>query len=837
MAASETPEWDTYPYEDLFDPLCIRLLRIDPRAPDQPKSSSIQCRLREVALCHEALIKGEPTQPPKRPTVRFDEYVTFQHKEIYKVLAEEKRGVVRRAMDKIRGRTAEQRRSRVIERLPQIAPRDVLMNQTNLIRHEEVGDQMSLVLGMEDENGNMTSLYRQIPPEMARDATEPPEDEPQYRDRFKWSSTNRHAKYLGNYVAMSYTWGDPDDRVPIFIDGHSVHVTTNLEEGLREFRELEPFKKGLWIWIDAVCINQNNPQERDAQVKMMSAIYEQAGNIIVWLGPRDKYSDEAIDYLHVTSINYRTEYVEAMDHTDLYLAHNHRNDAQMKLKSAMHMWSDLIRSMANTLNNEESMDEMVQLYQFFNRPYWRRLWIIQELAMGRAGMPIVCGSTVTQWRYVRDGVFMMSSALEIFHELIPKALSERGIPMEHEPSILHVATIAQLESAGHRKPLPELPAGGLPLAVKFHSGRSTHGPLRGDAVHMALRLIRDSHATKTIDRVYGMLAIPGLPSFQLEVSYEKDTGEAFVDFIKQVILLGHSPAVFQFLDGTGASLSDNYQIPFWCPNLGAKPGRRIGIIEGLFHASDPTGTQVPFSWGRQMFLPEFVTEEGEEHLVCRGFITDAIDGLGAVSMTDRENMRFGSLFQGGVVQPKFDAPWPYEDEPEDIVWWTLVGGTQVGGEGAPSKFSCLLSAIPFDEPPTSSPDHKLWDFIQTSKDLPIAGRPVASYFTPRPLGAPTDFTTAPARQAMAARTSCRRLATTPKGRVALVPASTQPGDAIIILLGHGSPVVATCIVKDDGNTVYKIKGDAFVHGIMEGEAVRTDIFETDRDWFDEFHFI
>lgn len=842
----QTPkrDWAAYPYQPLPQEGSIRLLRITPRDPSQPKSSPIHCNIRTVPLRYEALAKGEPQQPPLRPTVRFDEYVTHrkQHEEIFHILDDQrikqKRGLMGRAVDRMKRRSTAQRRNRVIDQLEEVPGRNMVLNQLPLIRHEEIGDNMQIRLGVDDESGNRSSDFRVIPDELKRDVVDAPLDEPQFRHRFTWPKVDRNDKLTGNYVAMSYSWGDENDRVPIYIDDHCAEVTRNLEEGLREFREMDLFKQGLWIWIDAVCINQKDIKEKTEQLKLMASIYQSAGNIIVWLGAADDTSDECIDYLHVTSINYRTEYVEGMDQTDLLAAHAHRNHAQMSLKQKMTVWSDVIRSMAPMMmENPEVHEEMIQLYNFFDRPYWRRLWIIQELAMGRAGMPIVCGSTVTQWRYVRDGILMVSSALDIFHEIIPRAFRDIDPDKKLDPSLLHVATIAQIECLGHRQELPPLPAGHFPLPITFQKGRTIFGPLRGNVFHTALRLIRDSHCKVGLDRVYGMLALPGLPDFAIEADYEKSAGEVYIEFIKQLVLWGESPAVFQFLDGTGASILDDFKLPLWCPNLGAKPGRRIGIIEGKWHADDPTAEAAPFSWGRQIFMPEFRMEDGREHLFCRGFITDAIDGLGAISMADREFMRFGSEFIGGVRQPKFETLWPYEDVPEDIVWWTLVGGARVGGEKAPSSFQNLLTAIPSAEPPKNSPDHRLWDFVNQSKDLPIGGRPLGSYFSPPGANGTNNFATAPARQAMAARTACRRLATTPKGRVALVPASTQPGDAIIILLGHGNPVVATLILTERGTGVFKIKGDAFVHGVMEGEATRQEIMMTGRDYFEEFYFI
>jgi hypothetical protein len=55
-----------------------------------------------------------------------------------------------------------------------------------------------------------------------------------------------------SYHALSYTWGDPNDTLPISIDGHTFNVTKNLETALRQLRLLDTERT---LWVDAVCIN------------------------------------------------------------------------------------------------------------------------------------------------------------------------------------------------------------------------------------------------------------------------------------------------------------------------------------------------------------------------------------------------------------------------------------------------------------------------------------------------------------------------------------------------------------------------------------------------------
>lgn len=80
----------------------------------------------------------------------------------------------------------------------------------------------------------------------------------------------------------------------------------------------------------------------------------------------------------------------------------------------------------------------------------------------------------------------------------------------------------------------------------------------------------------------------------------------------------------------------------------------MGIIEGNWRAC---GYNDLISWSLQ-FIPDFLHEENQETLICHGFITDAIDGLGAMAMADRKTTKPGMLFQSDVVQPKFNPEWP-----------------------------------------------------------------------------------------------------------------------------------------------------------------------------------
>jgi hypothetical protein len=83
------------------------------------------------------------------------------------------------------------------------------------------------------------------------------------------------------YKALSYTWGDPGDTVPISLNGQRYAVTQNLKKALQRLRTLDTETP---IWIDAICINQADTTERMQQVELMRVIFESTSEVFVWLG-------------------------------------------------------------------------------------------------------------------------------------------------------------------------------------------------------------------------------------------------------------------------------------------------------------------------------------------------------------------------------------------------------------------------------------------------------------------------------------------------------------------------------------------------------------------------
>lgn len=83
------------------------------------------------------------------------------------------------------------------------------------------------------------------------------------------------------YKTLSYCWGDATVTEKIMVNDSAIRITANLEGALRRLRLSD---SGSFIWIDALCIDQKNFDERHRQVLRMRDIYRQAEIVIAWLG-------------------------------------------------------------------------------------------------------------------------------------------------------------------------------------------------------------------------------------------------------------------------------------------------------------------------------------------------------------------------------------------------------------------------------------------------------------------------------------------------------------------------------------------------------------------------
>jgi hypothetical protein len=90
------------------------------------------------------------------------------------------------------------------------------------------------------------------------------------------------------YEALSYEWGDSIKKESITVGGTYLKVTVNLATALRHLRYLD---RPRTLWVDAICINQDDNEEKMAQILKMRKLYCGASPVLAWLGEEHGCSD------------------------------------------------------------------------------------------------------------------------------------------------------------------------------------------------------------------------------------------------------------------------------------------------------------------------------------------------------------------------------------------------------------------------------------------------------------------------------------------------------------------------------------------------------------------
>jgi hypothetical protein len=205
------------------------------------------------------------------------------------------------------------------------------------------------------------------------------------KSRKIWDSI-MHSKKLEDalsYEALSYVWGSEDN--PSFVSVRNIKqstqprswqlpVTRNLGEALRYLRKEDEARI---LWVDAVCINQQDLGERSAQVSKMGDIYRNAAQVDVWLGTEAKDSDVAIDLVHSISSDLVTTDEKDRPVSDIQYT----------------VWpgTDTAKLLANPVRFKPGFKALRNLCQ---REWFTRLWIYQEYQLSKVAIGIIGGRTL-----------------------------------------------------------------------------------------------------------------------------------------------------------------------------------------------------------------------------------------------------------------------------------------------------------------------------------------------------------------------------------------------------------------------------------------------------------
>jgi hypothetical protein len=158
------------------------------------------------------------------------------------------------------------------------------------------------------------------------------------------------------YAAISYVWGNPTDKLSIVCDDRIIKVTVNLADALKHIRDR--YRSRL-VWADAVCINQYDGTEKGHQVKRMGSVYENAEEVLVWLGKDSEgIAEDCFNLIRETTG---------------YLDHQ------------LEIYGGMMEIPTITLASPISFDKSrwANVRKLRNMPWFSRLWVVQEAGLAK----------------------------------------------------------------------------------------------------------------------------------------------------------------------------------------------------------------------------------------------------------------------------------------------------------------------------------------------------------------------------------------------------------------------------------------------------------------------
>lgn len=324
-----------------------------------------------------------------------------------------------------------------------------------------------------------------------------------------------------DFEALSYTWGDmsepgsvtmvtrgdpPTEPVPATV----VKISRNLVDALRHLRLPS---RPRTMWIDSICINQDDLSERAEQVQLMGEIYARARRVTVWLGPGSHNTQLAVRTIRSLAAHVELssifDTVEVGDWRLTEGADPGISDPETRLPL--------------------SVDEWQAVADLLARPWFGRLWIRQEITLANDGAVVVIGHEQVTWSQLLAAVCL----------IVRKSMTAENQFDDEDVFWQHVLNVTSLRKMKRRRQL-------------YHAIGYTQGCLCSD----------------DRDRVYALLSLvqPGLASM-IKPDYRLTAKDVYRDLVLKAT---EWTGVMGLMDCCDAATE-----PTWVPDLEKPPAADI----------------------------------------------------------------------------------------------------------------------------------------------------------------------------------------------------------------------------------------------------------------------
>ncbi|KAF2667369.1 hypothetical protein BT63DRAFT_426260 [Microthyrium microscopicum] len=612
--------------------------------------------------------------------------------------------------------------------------------------------------------------------------------------RFKW----------GDFEALSYCWESDVREKTVIVDDKPLRISKSLEAFLQKLRKLPEMVAGMGVWADGICIDQDDTHnEKNQQVALMKRIYTQAVAVIVWLGDPGPEGEQTMKAVCQAAL------VNCKENSAGYYK-PHAKEGYWTVES-FQKWFDSLH--------------WESVIKFLTLNYWRRMWIIQELALNQNMTLFLYGDQ----QIPRNAIWSAARFCQQYPKDIQKALA--ALPTNSLEQSNAIGDIWQV---------------GYDIWLLFTLSEFPDKP----SLDTVLDLSMKSKVKEPQDKVYGIL---GLLSESLvaknQPNYSLTPEQVYMQMAKSLL------EEFDCLDNLlcWCSLSPTTTMPSWVPDFSQRfPRNHIKWLKRRTAAKSPPQAT--------SFSPD------GRILHCKGIILDTITTQG-LSSPPSANLPFKTTLFTTSSSPNTSTPLTYGKYPDeacvraalsrtltlghpdhrptsnilDIYWidWSFLADVDPANEQLNDLWFGLRPITAAQETHSFNAWESFDRFRHTNANFPIFGRPFSSFFPnmreyvksmmfwkpwtlwdypdrPDETYYREDLTGEHARNMVLAVLALvgRRLAVTDKGWLGLVPEETTGGDIIAVLGGCGFPVVLRPVA--DG---WRYVGECYVDGLMDGEAV------------------
>ncbi|KAF4633367.1 hypothetical protein G7Y89_g4750 [Cudoniella acicularis] len=575
-----------------------------------------------------------------------------------------------------------------------------------------------------------------------------------------------------DYEALSYAWGNPERAHKAICSKKSIGITANLDGALRRLRHSKNIRH---LWVDAICINQDDKAEKAVQVNMMQEIYENAKQVNVWLGEpsgKDELAFTSLRHLrgHLKEPGkdwFRVRFGWGRDNGGrIFSGGAQQIDTYIRNREVASARNAIVLYGGRSMQWEAFADVYMKLGDYFLP--------VTQFGGTEAAHSLESITAIESARRAYKGPLSMS----LFHILVATSSSECSDPRDKIYAVQG-------------------------LARNYWSGQSASDSTLLESATKTIQLESSRNLSKGVRQIIA-----------LKTSYILPVEEVYLQFAMSDSRLYRDLRALSCATGTRSS---KFGLPSWVPDW--------TIVENSYpfvQYSDRTqfaasGRMKAVAWHSKDELILNVTGKQIDSIRDLGQPPSFSKAVGVFEINEKKvaDLERSLQWLNDCVRVAASNENRTEGAP-DALWRAMTCGLTGEGFPAPKFYADYFN--------------KYMEFLNGTDTSPSAPERFAQYFEEsrgftqgiRGLDEFPHYENHARIEASIYKwASKRRFCKTASGRLGFVPNSAQEGDVICIMYGGEVPYV----LRPAKSGFFKLVGECFIDGIMHGEGLSEDAME------------